>query len=312
MSNVVLQFPKNELAKVKSYYEQYITKIPANSLFLAKVNNVTVTAYKSGKVMFQGDRAQQEAAKWNKKATNNPNSNRSNNTVNAHDYQPPKTIFTQAHIGTDEAGTGDYFGPITVSAVFVPDDKLDALKALGIADSKTLTDTDITRLAKDLVKEKIPYTLLTLDNSKYNRLQKKGWNQGKMKAMLHQHAIQKLLAKIENVPNNGILIDQFCQPSSFIKHIGQEGLKLERNTYFMTKAESYSIPVAAASIIARAKFVKEMDKLSAQYGFTVPKGASAKVDEAAAYFIKKNGLDELDKVAKMHFANTDKALRLVK
>ncbi len=71
---------------------------------------------------------------------------------------------------------------------------------MGITDSKTLTDDKIAILAKELVKEKIPYTLLTLDNTKYNKLQKKGWNQGKMKAMLHHHAIEKLLVKIGAAP----------------------------------------------------------------------------------------------------------------
>ncbi|WP_018931312.1 ribonuclease HIII [Gracilibacillus lacisalsi] len=312
MSNIVLQFSKNELSKVKEYYEKYITKVPPNSLFLAKINHVTVTAYKSGKVMFQGDHAQQEAEKWSAQSTGKSSSNRAKASVNEHNYQPPESLFTHAHIGTDEAGTGDYFGPITVSAVYVPEDKIQLLQSMGITDSKTLTDINIARLAKEIVQEKIPYTLLTLDNTRYNKLQKKGWNQGKMKAMLHQHAIQKLLAKIGQAPSHGILIDQFCQPSSYLKHIGQEGMKLEKNTFFMTKAESYSTSVAAASIIARAKFVKEMDQMSKQYGFTIPKGASSKVDEAAAYFIKKNGLDALSHVAKMHFANTDKALKYVK
>ncbi|MGP4041644.1 ribonuclease HIII [Gracilibacillus sp. D59] len=312
MSNIVLQFSKNDLSKVKDYYEKYITKVPPNSLFLAKINNTTVTAYKTGKVMFQGDQAQQEAKKWDAKAKGNSSGKGSKVSVNDHDYQPPETLFTHGHIGTDEAGTGDYFGPITVSAVYVPEDKISMLKEMGITDSKTLTDDNIARLAKEIVRENIPYTLLTLDNTKYNKLQKKGWNQGKMKAMLHQHAIQKLWTKIDRIPIHGILIDQFCQPSSFLKHIGQEGLKLEKDTFFMTKAESYSTSVAAASIIARAKFVKEMDRISSQYGFTIPKGASSKVDEAAAYIIKKNGLESLSQVAKTHFANTEKAMRYLK
>lgn len=184
---------------------------------------------------------------------------------------------------------------------------------MGITDSKTLTDDKIAILAKELVKEKIPYTLLTLDNTKYNKLQKKGWNQGKMKAMLHHHAIEKLLVKIGAAPLHGILIDQFCQPLSYRKHISSEGgAKLQENVFFMTKAESYSTSVAAASIIARAKFVKEMDLLSERLGVTIPKGASSKVDETAAYLIKKHGLDVLYDNAKIHFANTDKAMNYVR
>lgn len=259
--------------------------------------------------MFQGGQAQQEAEQWQAFVSDSIIAKPS---VNDHQYQPPQALFHQAHIGTDEAGTGDYFGPITVSAVYLTEETLSILKAMGITDSKTLIDDRIAEFAKEIVKQKIPYTLLTLENAKYNKLQKKGWNQGKMKAMLHQHAIQKLLTKIGNSSLQGILIDQFCQPPSYIKHIKEEGLRLETNTFFMTKAESYSTSVAAASIIARAKFVKEMDHLSAEYGVTIPKGASSKVDQTAAYLIKKHGLEALANIAKTHFANTDKALRYVK
>ncbi len=237
LSNIVLQFSKNDLSRVKKYYENDITKIPPNSLFLAKLDTVTVVAYKSGKVMFQGGNAQQEAEKWQTLASGGTSKKPA---VNEHKYQPSQSLFHQAHIGTDEAGTGDYFGPITVSAVYVSEENLPILKEMGITDSKTLTDARISNLAKEIVKLKIPYTLLTLDNQKYNKLQKKGWNQGKMKAMLHQHAIQKLLIKIADTPLHGILIDQFCQPSSYLKHIREEGIKLEKNTFL-----SFSTSVAA-------------------------------------------------------------------
>ncbi|WP_066194576.1 MULTISPECIES: ribonuclease HIII [Gracilibacillus] len=307
MSNVVLQIPPKHLQKIKDYYAQHITKVPPNSLFLAKKNMTTITAYKSGKVMFQGDQAETEAKQWNELAFRTKAS--SAKTVNQHDYAPPTAIFQQAHIGTDEAGTGDYFGPVTVSAAYVPQDQIKALQTMGITDSKTITDQNIARLTKEIVQLKIPYTLLTLPNRKYNQLQKKGWNQGKIKAMLHQHAIDKLLAKIGAKDSRGIVIDQFCQPAAFLKHIQQEGLKLAEKTYFMTKAESYSTSVAVASILARARFVREMDRLSEQYGITIPKGASNRVDETAAYLIKQNGIEALDDIAKMHFANTDKAMR---
>ncbi len=305
MSNIVIQMNQSDLSKLHKHYERAIVKKPANALFLAKVNQTTITAYKSGKVMFQGQHAETEASKW---STTLPNKT-STNTVNDHAYAPTKSLFHTSHIGTDEAGTGDYFGPITVSAVYVPDNKIEELKQLGITDSKTLTDDNIARLAKKLVKLRIPYTLLTLNNKKYNQLQKKGWNQGKMKAMLHHHAIEKLIAKIGmHAP---ILIDQFCQPSVYSKYIHTENMQLHENTYFMTKAESHSTSVAAASIIARAKFVKEMDLLSSKLGITVPKGASSRVDETCAYLIKKHGMTILEDVAKVHFANTEKAKKYI-
>lgn len=309
VKNIVFTFSKDKLNEIQSYYKNHITKNPPNSLFLAKIGNTTISAYKSGKVMFQGMDAEKEAQKWKDKSEVNLSTHHSRTSVNDHTYRPPEDIFEKPHIGTDEAGTGDFFGPITVSAVYVSDTNISLLKKMGITDSKTLTDTRIKELAIEMVKLAIPYSLLTLPNTKYNKLQKKGWNQGKMKAVLHQHAIQKLYNKIENVPVYGTLIDQFCQPSSFIKHIRSENLALGEDTFFMTKAESYSTSVAAASIIARAKFVKEIDRLSEIYGVTIPKGASRKVDETAAYLIRKNGLEELHNTAKLHFSNTEKALQ---
>lgn len=309
MTNIVLIFSKDKLNDIHSYYKNHITKHPPNSLFLAKVGSTTVSAYKSGKVMFQGRDAGKEAEKWmDKEGVNFPVRKTSGTTVNDHPYQPPEDIFEKPHIGTDEAGTGDFFGPITVSAVYVSDSNLSILKKMGITDSKTLTDTRIKQLALEMIRLDIPYSLLTLNNAKYNKMQQKGWNQGKMKAVLHQHAIQKLYKKVGKAPVYGIVIDQFCQPASFIKHIRSENLALMDHTFFKTKAESYSTSVAAASIIARAKFVKEMERLSEIYGITIPKGASGKVDETAAYLIKKNGLDELHNTAKIHFSNTEKAL----
>src|SRR5699024_3340980 len=255
-------------------------------------------------VMFQGANAEEEASKWDEKTIVKPTLKKAA-SVNSHSYQPPKQLFDEAHIGTDETGTGDFFGPITVCAVYLSKNNLFLLKDMGITDSKTLTDERITKLAVEMVRLGIPYSLLTLDNAKYNQLQQRGWNQGKMKSILHQHAIEKLIKKLNGTSVNGILIDQFCQPHSYMKHINSERLSLAPNTFFMTKAESYSTSVAAASIIARAKFVREMDHLSEKYGFTIPKGASSKVDESAAYFIKKNGIEELSNVAKIHFANTE-------
>ncbi|MFC4403721.1 ribonuclease HIII [Gracilibacillus xinjiangensis] len=309
MSNVVIQMKREELSAVKEYYLDAIVSMPQNALFLAKVNGTSITAYASGKVMFQGTDSQTEANKWLQKGGTVASSSKkkASKSVNDHDYAPSNDIFTSAHIGTDEAGTGDYFGPITVSAVFVSEDQIDYLKKLGITDSKALTDDRIRSLAKEIVRAEIPYTLLTMDNAKYNRLQEKGWNQGKMKAMLHHYAIEKLMVKIDE--EQPVLIDQFCQPSVYMKYIGTEGGELRPDTFFMTKAESHSTSVAAASILARAKFVKEMDLLSQRFGVTIPKGASAKVDETAAYLIKKRGRDVLKDAAKIHFANTEKAMK---
>jgi len=311
MATEVHTFSEDTIQDMKRYYHKDIKISPQGAVFQAKTRNAVVTAYKSGKVMFQGKNPELELQQWEDKKQSAAITAKpaAVNKKTAHPYAPPETLFAQSHIGTDEAGTGDYFGPITVSGVFVRKEQIYKLKSLGIRDSKNLSDPVIIELSKEIVKEQIPYSLLVLDNNKYNELQSKGWSQGKMKAMLHQHVISKLLQKIGDAKMEGVLIDQFCDPGIFIKHIKSEKQTLFNTTYFMTKAESYSIAVAAASIIARARFVKEMDRISEHLGMHLPKGASQKVDRTIAQIIKLKGKDTLNSFAKMHFANTTKAKR---
>jgi ribonuclease HIII len=154
--------------------------------------------------------------------------------------------------------------------------------------------------------------LLILDNKKYNNLQKQGMNQGKMKALLHNKAILNLLEKLGETKYDGILIDQFAQPEAYFKYIADQSEQVKENVYFETKAEQLHLSVAASSIIARYAFLKEMDKLSRTVSMTLPKGAGAHVDLAAAKLIETKGEKILYHTAKLHFANTDKAKTLYK
>ncbi|SEQ12809.1 ribonuclease HIII [Virgibacillus subterraneus] len=303
MPQNVYVIPQNTIEEMRRFYANALQSTPQGAIFRAKTSNAVITAYKSGKVMFQGNAPAAEAKKWINE--NTKETKKAAQKTNA--FSPPDTLFTSNHIGSDEAGTGDYFGPITVAAAFVKKEQIEMLKELGVKDSKNLTDSTIRKVSKDIMNLDLPYSLLILHNEKYNKLQKQGWTQGKMKAMLHHHAINNLLNKIGTNSADGILIDQFCEPAVYKKHIATEKQKLADNTYFMTKAESYSIAVAAGSIIARTSFLSEMDKLSAKTGIALPKGASKKVDQTIASIIKSKGEKALNSYAKTHFANTKKA-----
>ncbi|RWZ59828.1 ribonuclease HIII [Halobacillus fulvus] len=308
MPQIVLNLPPSRLNELKTYYYKQLKTPPAHAYFAAKTPACTITAYKSGKVLFQGKSPESEANRWG--STEAVKKEKTKSSVQ-HAYHPKESLFTSSHIGSDEAGTGDYFGPITVAAAYVRSDQIAELKAIGVKDSKHLTDPQITMLAKKIVEMKIPYSLLRLNNEKYNQWQRKGWSQGKMKALLHHQALDRLLEKMAPEKPEGILIDQFAQPNVYQKHIRSEGFSLQENVYFMTKAESYSIAVAVASIIARSAFVKAMNNLEADIGLPVPKGASSKVDQAAASILRAYGEDKLEQIAKVHFANTQKAKKLM-
>lgn len=309
MGQSVQTFNLKTIEKMKEYYKQSLsTKLPPGAIFRARTDNAVITAYKSGKVLFQGGNPSAEFSKWTDNVVEDIKEKKKASSSN---FLPPQSLFTSTHIGSDESGTGDYFGPVTTCAAYVTEKQINELKMMGIQDSKAITDDNVKRLSKELVKLNIPYSLLVLHNEKYNSLQKQGWSQGKMKAMLHHHAIKKVVDKVGNHPNNGILVDQFCNPDIYIKHISSENETLEENTFFMTKAESYSIAVAAASVIARASFLKEMEKLSKKIGYTLLKGASQRVDNLIAQIIREQGEAVLRTCAKLHFANTEKGRKLV-
>ncbi|TDL34361.1 ribonuclease HIII [Jeotgalibacillus sp. S-D1] len=308
MPNTVLVLNRETINKMKTHYSAILKNTtPPGAVFAAKSTAFSVTAYSSGKVLFQGKEAQTEASKWGDAPVNSTSKKTAKTSAKSGNLPP--LIETLSMIGSDEVGTGDYFGPITVVASYVNRDQLALLKEYGVKDSKHLKDPAIIEIAKKLL-HTVPYSLLTLPNEKYNEQQARGWSQGKIKAVLHNQAIKHLLKKIEPEKPDGILIDQFAEKDIYYRHIKEQTDIIRENVFFSTKAESIHLSVAAASIIARYAFLRAMDQLSEDAGFTLPKGAGAKVDLAAAKLLKQKGEAGLNHFAKLHFANTGKAKRL--
>ena len=195
MSNVVLILSTAQMTKMKGHYQTSLTdKTPPGSVFVAKPGQCTVTAYKSGKVLFQGASAEVEAKKWSSEAKAATPSAKKQSSVTQHRYSPPAHIGSMSVIGSDEVGTGDYFGPMTVVAVYAKKEQLALLKELGVQDSKNLKDPQIIDIAKQ-IKNVVPFSLLVCDNPKYNALQARGMSQGKMKALLHNQAIKHVIIR---------------------------------------------------------------------------------------------------------------------
>ncbi|ESU30846.1 hypothetical protein G3A_20025 [Bacillus sp. 17376] len=308
MGNSVLQKSPEEIKKMKEYYSKFlIDKLPPGSIFAAKTPSCAITAYKSGKVLFQGKDGETEAASWGtalapsakKAAAPTPGSHL------------PKNIGEISIIGSDEVGTGDYFGPITVVAAYVRRQDIPLLKELGVQDSKNLKDDKIIEIARQLVTF-LPHSLLTLHNEKYNQMQMKGMSQGKMKALLHNQAIHHVLEKIAPEKPEAILIDEFAKEQIYYAHLKGQKKIIRENVLFSTKAEGIHLGVAAASMIARYAFVRHFENLSKRAGFTIPKGAGAAVDKAAARLILDKGIDVLPEFVKLHFANTEKAKKIAR
>lgn len=307
MAHAVLTASPNLLKKMKEYYASYSKPVPpAHSLFSAKKNGTTITAYNSGKVVFQGNAAEQEAALWSSEATVSEKAKKKP----APSASLPDGFASWSVVGSDEVGTGSYFGPLTVVAAYVDRSQMELVKELGVQDSKNLTDKQIIAIAKDLLTF-LPYSLLNVSPEKYNKIQPT-MSQGKMKAVLHNQAIGNVLDKISPHRPDAVLIDQFELPQTYYKHIRSEKQQVKENVYFATKGESHHLAVAAASILARYAFLKELESMSKQAGLLLPSGANAASDVAAAKLLKKGGMSLLSKYAKLHFANTDKAKKIAR
>ncbi len=310
MGQIVLICGKNTIGEMKKCYQnQLLNKLPPGGVFAAKTAGCTITAYQSGKVLFQGNDCEKEAGKWQKGGSAETKKSATAKSKSAAKGDVPVGIEQLSVIGSDEVGTGDFFGPITVVAAYVKKENIPLLQELGVRDSKDLNDEKIIEIAK-VIKDVVPFSLMTLKNEKYNKVQQKGMSQGKMKALLHNQAIVNVLEKIAPEKPEAILIDQFVQPSTYFQHIKGQKTIARENVYFSTKAEGIHLAVAAASILARYAFIQYIDKLSAAAGFKIPKGAGALVDEAAAKLILQKGRDSLGSFVKLHFANTEKAMAL--
>lgn len=306
MSNQVLMLNKMEIEKViHAYSAVKVTRNAPGVRFAAKTPDTAITVYNSGKVLFQGAGASREASRWgattvNQKATK----------ATTQGDKLPKNFASLSVVGSDETGTGDFFGPVTVAACYVPANKIELVQELGVRDSKQLTDDLMRQITPDL-KATLVHSILTVSNPKYNDIQQRGNSQGKIKALLHNQALKHVLRKMGDQQPDHILIDQFAKRDTYYNYLKDESDVIREHVLFSTKAEGIHISVAAASILARVAFLEEMDRLSAEVGIILPKGAGPKVDEIAAKILMRHGEAKLKTMTKWHFANLEKARKLV-
>ena len=208
---------------------------------------------------------------------------------------------TSGQIGIDESGKGDYFGPLVIAGVYVSATQEEQLRELGVRDSKAITDKKATTLASQ-IRSLCPFTVVAIGPERYNNLHASFKNLNKLLAWGHARAIENLL---EKVSCNHIVSDQFGD-ERFLKN----ALMSKGRTVTLTqkpRAEE-EIAVAAASIVARAEFLRRLHELSLRYGVNLPKGASDLVISAGKEFVKRHGLDALGQVAKLHFRTTEKVM----
>ena len=216
-------------------------------------------------------------------------------------------LMIESHLGVDEVGKGDYFGPLVIVSCFVNSDFLREFSVLGIGDSKKFSDNSIRKMYEKLKSYKYYYPSV-LDPSEYNRQYKELKNVAIMLAKQHSKVIEMGLndLKNKNIDCKKVVIDQFSSKESrVIDELGPLAKEIEFVQFH--KGES-DLAVAAASIIARGIFLEEMEKLNKKYYFNFPKGAS-NVISSAQEFVKKHGSKELESVAKISFKTTKKVMQ---
>lgn len=310
---VVFKISNNTKDKMIEYYmDKKREKTPPYAVFQAEEGGTIITLYESGKVMFQGISADVDANMWrdmeahlnNGKAPEENKKKEKEKKTNEEIYEEKKKYYYINSIGSDEVGTGDYFGPIVVTASFVSKDNIAFLEELGVKDSKKLTDQKILEIVPKIIK-KIPYETIIYTNEEYNNHPE--FNMNKTKAILHNKAILSLMKK-ENFNYDKVIIDQFCYPRNYFGYL-KEANNVFRKITFTTKAEDKCLSVACSSLISRYVFIKETDKMSKALNDNIPKGAGNLVDEFGKKIVGKYGKEILRKTAKLNFKNTDKIIK---
>ena len=279
---------------------------PQYAKWQAKDGDTVVTLYESGKVVFQGKDADLASDFWittekinsgNVEVKNSANKEKKEKKI----YINPK-IYNSSSIGSDEVGTGDYFGPIVVTAAYVSEDKIKFLEEIGVKDSKKLTDLHILDIVPKFIKE-IEYESIILSNKEYNESHSKDINMNKIKAILHNKVLYKMTNKINNY--DFVIVDQFAEPYVYYNYL-KGTPNIVRNITFFTKGEDKHLSVACASLISRYIFINEFNKLSKSLDINLPKGAGDIVDTIGKQIVEKYGFDKLNEIAKLNFKNTEK------
>ncbi len=208
----------------------------------------------------------------------------------------------QPHIGVDESGKGDFFGPLVIAGVYVDGDAVRRLRDLGAVDSKRIgSDERIAKLAAEIRQVRgVAWEVISIHPERYNQLYDKFGNLNRLLAWGHARVIENLLERVPDCPR--AISDQFANPAVLQRALQERGRGIE--LVQRTKAES-DPAVAAASILAREAFVGWLKAQSVRYGVECPKGVSEAVKQSARKLVEENGVEILQVLCKAHFRTSD-------
>lgn len=257
---------------------------PPYTLFSAKKKGVSCTLYESGKLTVQGKEMGPFIEFYLEPEI----------LGNFNFFHPEANLDLTPRIGMDEAGKGDFFGPLCIAALFANAEGIKHLSKMGVRDSKRLGDDAIVKMASE-IRQNYMFSIIRLFPKTYNNLYLKFKNLNRLLAWAHTTALSEVVHKTNC---RKAILDQFAFPDLMEKMVQQKKIDVELEQ--RTKGEN-DIVVAGASILARAAFVEGIENLEKEYQVTLPKGASAKVIVFGKKIVDQFGADFLGNVAKTHF-----------
>lgn len=267
---------------------------PPYTRFSAKKKGLTCTLYESGKLVVQGKESAEFIEFYLEPEI-----------IQSFNYSHPlANANLSPHIGIDESGKGDFFGPLCVAGVYVKEDQFAKLQAVGVKDSKNLSDASIRKLAIE-IKQTCIFHIVKINPQKYNQIYENFKNLNRLLAWGHATCIEQLVQQTGCID---VLIDQFANES--VVELALKRKNINVNLSQRHRAEE-DLAVAAASILARHSFIEAMDKLSQELGISLPKGCSQATQRAAHEVLKKFGKEKLLEICKKHFKTFDVVLGTV-
>jgi ribonuclease HIII len=211
-----------------------------------------------------------------------------------------QNYFKASHIGCDETGSADFFGPLCVVACYIDERDIDWLHSIGLRDPKLLSDQEVINLARE-IKDRIIYSLLILDNSHYNTMATDGNNLANIKAKLYNQAVTNVMQKLQ-IPVKYKVINQFVSPKTYFNYLKEEVIVV-KDLEFHQKGEEEYFAIMCSNILSRYAYLQYFTNMSKSLKMKLPRGNSASVDHIAVDIATKFGIKMLNKVTKTNMTN---------
>lgn len=209
-------------------------------------------------------------------------------------------VVNASHIGCDETGSADFFGPLCVVATYIDERDIEWLINLGISDPNEMDSTQIIDIAKQ-IKDRLIYSLLILDNSHYNMMVSEGSNLATIKSKLYNQAVTNVMQKLAQQIDIKVA-EQFVSPKTYFNYLKNEVIVVKDLSFVKGGYQKY-LGIMCSSILSRYAYYQYFNNMSKSLKMELLRGTSTNVEPLAIEIAKKYGAKMLNKVTKTSMAN---------